>query len=136
MQCCLPARSARSAAAQQFTKEMDILDVWFESGSSHAAVLGHEPDLPWPADLYLEGGDQYRGWFHSSLLCAIGTRRQRALSHGRDQRMDARRAGPRHVEVAAAMTSIRSISPTAGGEIVRLWVASVDFREDVVARKH
>src|SRR5438270_5010661 len=57
-----------------FRKETDIIDVWFESGSSHAAVLGHEPDLPWPADLYLEGGDQYRGWFHSSLLVAVGTR--------------------------------------------------------------
>ena len=71
----LPAgNQLRNAAAPTFRKEMDILDVWFESGSSQAAVLGHEPDLPWPADLYLEGGDQYRGWFHSSLLCAVGTR--------------------------------------------------------------
>src|SRR5438105_4769622 len=57
----------------KFRKEMDIIDVWFESGSSHAVVLGHEPNLPWPADLYLEGSDQYRGWFQSSLLCAVGT---------------------------------------------------------------
>ena len=54
----------RDCGSERFTKETDILDVWFESGSSHAAVLGHEPNLPWPADLYLEGGDQYRGWFH------------------------------------------------------------------------
>ncbi|MFM9449626.1 class I tRNA ligase family protein, partial [Streptomyces acidiscabies] len=48
-----------------------IVDVWFESGVSHAAVLGRDPHLPWPADLYLEGHDQYRGWFHSSLLVAV-----------------------------------------------------------------
>src|ERR1035437_5048171 len=58
----------------KFRKEMDIIDVWFESGSSHAAVLGREPGLPWPADLYLEGGDQHRGWFHSSLLCDVATK--------------------------------------------------------------
>src|SRR6185503_20808929 len=51
----------------EFDKEKDILDVWFDSGSSHAAVLGHRKDLPWPADVYLEGSDQHRGWFHSSL---------------------------------------------------------------------
>ena len=116
----------------KFSKETDILDVWFESGCSHAAVLGHEPDLPWPADLYLEGGDQHRGWFHSSLLCAVGTRNQapyrgvatngwtldeqgRALSKSRGNDVDP-------VDIANRL----------GGEIVRLWVASVDFREDVV----
>ena len=121
-----------SAANTKFSKETDILDVWFESGCSHAAVLGHEPGLPWPADLYLEGGDQHRGWFHSSLLCAVGTRNQapyravatngwtldeqgRALSKSRGNDVDP-------VDIANRM----------GGEIVRLWVASVDFREDVV----
>ncbi len=116
----------------RFTKETDILDVWFESGCSHAAVLGREPGLPWPADLYLEGGDQHRGWFHSSLLCAVGTRNQapyravatngwtldeqgRALSKSRGNDVDP-------VDIANRM----------GGEIVRFWVASVDFREDVV----
>ena len=58
----------------EFDKEKDILDVWFDSGSSHAAVLGHRPDLPWPADVYLEGSDQHRGWFHSSLLIGVATR--------------------------------------------------------------
>ena len=117
---------------EKFSKETDILDVWFESGCSHAAVLGHEPGLPWPADLYLEGGDQHRGWFHSSLLCAVGTRNQapyrgvatngwtldeqgRALSKSRGNDVDP-------VDIANRL----------GGEIVRLWVASVDFREDVV----
>ena len=55
-------------AGTTFRKEMDIIDVWFESGSSHAAVLGREPNLPWPADLYLEGSDQYRGWFRAEII--------------------------------------------------------------------
>jgi isoleucyl-tRNA synthetase len=67
-------------------KETDILDVWFDSGSSHLAVLGHRADVPWPADVYLEGGDQYRGWFHSSLLIGVGIRGQapyrQVLTHG------------------------------------------------------
>jgi isoleucyl-tRNA synthetase len=116
----------------RFRKEMDIIDVWFESGSSQAAVLGHEPNLPWPADLYLEGGDQHRGWFHSSLLCGIGL-------HG---------AAPYRAVTTAGWTlddkgraQSKSLGNTVdpvdiakrfGGEIVRLWVSSVDFREDVV----
>ncbi|HEX5434969.1 MAG TPA: isoleucine--tRNA ligase, partial [Candidatus Angelobacter sp.] len=64
----VPAGTKCACGGTSFRKENDIIDVWFESGSSHAAVLGHEPNMPWPADLYLEGGDQYRGWFHSSLL--------------------------------------------------------------------
>ncbi len=115
-----------------FRKEMDIIDVWFESGSSQAAVLGHEPDLPWPADLYLEGGDQYRGWFHSSLLCAVGLHGSApykgVVTHGwtlDDQgRAQSKSIGNTvdPVEVAKKL----------GGEIVRLWASSVDFREDVV----
>ena len=114
-----------------FRKEMDIIDVWFESGSSHAAVLGHEANLPWPADLYLEGGDQYRGWFHSSLLCAVGTRGHspyRAVATNGWTLDPTGRAtskslgnGIDPVEIAKKM----------GGEIIRLWVASVDFQEDV-----
>ncbi len=117
----------------KFRKEMDILDVWFESGSSQAAVLGREAGLPWPSDLYLEGGDQYRGWFHSSLLCSVGARggtpyrsvatngwtldpQGRAMSKALGNGVDP-------VEVAEKL----------GAEIVRLWVASVDFREDVTA---
>jgi len=117
----------------KFRKEMDIVDVWFESGSSHAAVLGREPGLPWPADLYLEGGDQHRGWFQSSLLCAVATKgaapfrtcatvgwtldpQGRAMSKSLGNTVDP-------VEIADKL----------GAEIVRLWVASVDFREDVMA---
>src|SRR5208337_386701 len=70
----------------QFDKIDDILDVWFESGSTHAFVLEQRPDLQWPASLYLEGSDQHRGWFHSSLLESCGTRGRApydaVLTHG------------------------------------------------------
>src|SRR5262249_44263196 len=62
----------RNCGGRAFRKETDILDVWFDSGCSHAAVLEHHAELRWPADLYLEGSDQHRGWFHSSLLEAVG----------------------------------------------------------------
>jgi isoleucyl-tRNA synthetase len=116
---------------KQFKKETDILDVWFESGSSHAAVLGHEPNLPWPADLYLEGGDQHRGWFHSSLLCAIG------YEGSAPYRMVATSGWTLDEQGRAMSKSLGNtvdpveIAETLGGEIVRMWVASVDFREDV-----
>ena len=70
-------------------KESDILDVWFDSGSSPEAVLGKRDDLPWPADVYIEGGDQYRGWFQSSLLIGVGVHGRRPLSPGADAWMDA-----------------------------------------------
>jgi len=114
-----------------FRKETDIIDVWFESGSSHAAVLGHEPDLPWPADLYLEGGDQYRGWFHSSLLIAVGTR-----GHA-PYRAVATNGWTLDPQGKATSKSLGNgidpieIAKKLGGEIIRLWVASVDFQEDV-----
>jgi isoleucyl-tRNA synthetase len=115
-----------------FKKETDIVDVWFESGCSQAAVLGHEPNLPWPADLYLEGGDQYRGWFMSSMLCAMGTRGSSPY-HG------VVTPGWTLDEKGQAMSKSKGndvdpvdISKRLGAEIVRLWVASVDFREDVV----
>ena len=77
--CCRPEQFARNADGESFQKEMDILDVWFDSGVSYAAVLEHRNYLRAPADLYLEGSDQHRGWFHSSLLAAVGTRRHGAL---------------------------------------------------------
>src|SRR5438477_7560919 len=120
----------------KFSKETDIIDVWFESGSSHVAVLGHEPNLPWPADLYLEGSDQYRGWFHSSLLCAVGTR-------GRSPFRMVASVGWTHDEQGRAKSKLlgNGVDPVDvanrwGAEIVRLWVASVDFREDVAASEN
>jgi len=131
-----PGTQCMHCGGTAFKKETDILDVWFESGSSYLAVQGNEQEFPWPADLYLEGGDQYRGWFHSSLLCAMGTRgsapyamvatngwtldeQGRAMSKSLNNGVDP-------VDVANRM----------GGEIVRLWVASVDFREDVACSEN
>lgn len=114
-----------------FRKETDIIDVWFESGSSHAAVLGHDPRLPWPAELYLEGGDQYRGWFHSSLLVAVGTRGRAPY------RAVATNGWTLDPQGRATSKSLGNgidpieIAKRLGGEIIRLWVASVDFQEDV-----
>jgi isoleucyl-tRNA synthetase len=116
----------------KFEKETDIFDVWLESGASYLALVGDEPDYPWPSDLYLEGGDQYRGWFQSSLLCAMGT-------HGTPPYKGVVTPGWTLDEKGQAMSKSRGndvdpvdIASRLGGEIVRLWVASVDFREDVV----
>ncbi len=125
----------QGCGSDRFTKEMDILDVWFDSGTSQAAVLGDKAGfgLTWPADLYLEGGDQHRGWFHTSLLLSVGTKNAapyrrvatcgwtldeqgRALSKSRGNFIDPGEVGDQ-----------------LGADIIRLWVASVDFREDVVA---
>jgi isoleucyl-tRNA synthetase len=120
----------------KFKKETDIIDVWFESGSSHAAVLGHEPDLPWPADLYLEGGDQYRGWFHSSLLCAVGTRNQSPYREVLTNGWTLDEKGQAMSKSLGTGVDPVDIAERLGGEIVRLWVASVDFREDVTCSEH
>jgi isoleucyl-tRNA synthetase len=116
----------------KFDKETDIFDVWLESGASYLALLDDESSYPWPADLYLEGGDQYRGWFQSSLLCAMGT-------HGTPPYKGVVTPGWTLDEKGQAMSKSRGndvdpvdIAGRLGGEVVRLWVASVDFREDVV----
>jgi isoleucyl-tRNA synthetase len=129
----LPAGMKCAKCGGALKKEMDILDVWFESGCSQAAVLGHQPGLPWPADYYLEGGDQHRGWFHSSLLCAVGTR-------GGSPYRGCGTAGwtldpqgrAMHKHLGNTVDPV-SIADKMGAEIVRLWVGSVDFREDVMA---
>jgi isoleucyl-tRNA synthetase len=118
--------------SDKFEKETDIFDVWLESGASYLALVDDEPSYPWPSDLYLEGGDQYRGWFQSSLLCAMGT-------HASPPYKGVVTPGWTLDEKGQAMSKSRGndvdpvdIAGRLGGEIVRLWVASVDFREDVV----
>ncbi len=131
-----PGTTCNSCGTAEFKKEMDILDVWFESGASQAAVLGREKDLPWPADLYIEGGDQHRGWFQSSLLCAVGTR------DAAPYRMAATCGWTLDEQGRAMSKSLGNgvdpvdIAQRLGAEIVRLWVASVDFREDVAASEN
>ncbi|MFZ3265250.1 MAG: isoleucine--tRNA ligase [Terriglobales bacterium] len=119
-------------AGTKFEKESDIFDVWLESGASYLALVAAEPEYPWPSDLYLEGGDQYRGWFQSSLLCAMGT-------HATPPYRNVVTPGWTLDEKGQAMSKSRGndvdpvdIASRLGGEVVRLWTASVDFREDVV----
>jgi isoleucyl-tRNA synthetase len=116
----------------KFERETDIFDVWFESGASYLALRAAEPEYPWPSDLYLEGGDQYRGWFQSSLLCAMG-------AVGSPPYRGVVTPGWTLDEQGQAMSksSGNDVDPVdianrLGGEVVRLWAASVDFREDVV----
>jgi isoleucyl-tRNA synthetase len=108
-----------------------IVDVWFESGVSHAAVLGRDPRLPWPADLYLEGHDQYRGWFHSSLLVAVNDRGRApykgVVTHGFT--MDGQ--GRKMSKSLGNVISPLEVADKRGAEILRLWVAMIDFLEDM-----
>ena len=125
-----------NADRAEFRKEMDILDVWFESGSSWHAVLDAEPELGFPADLYTEGGDQHRGWFHSSLLTSVGLRGVAPY------RMVATSGWTLDEQGRAFSKSLGNgvdpvdVSKRLGAEIIRLWVASVDFREDVAASEN
>jgi isoleucyl-tRNA synthetase len=115
---------------KEFEKERDILDVWFDSGSSHAAVLGHRPDLPWPADVYLEGSDQHRGWFHSSLLIGVGTRGaapyKQVITHGFT--VDAE--GKKISKSMGNDVDTQKLINTYGADVLRLWTMMVDYRED------
>ncbi len=133
----LPAGTAcPNCAGTEFEKEMDILDVWFESGASWHAVLEADPELSWPADLYTEGGDQHRGWFHSSLLTSV------AVKGKAPYRMVATSGWTLDEQGRPLSKSLGNgvdpvdIANRLGGEIVRLWVASVDFREDVAASEN
>ncbi|HEU5403893.1 MAG TPA: isoleucine--tRNA ligase [Terriglobales bacterium] len=121
----------QKCSGTNFRKEMDIIDVWFESGSSQAAVLGRN-GLPWPADLYLEGGDQHRGWFHSSLLCALGLHEAAPFRGVTTCGWTLDDQGRAQSKSLGNVVDPVDIAKRLGGEIVRLWVASVDFREDVV----
>jgi isoleucyl-tRNA synthetase len=126
-----PGYRCPACGGDRFAKETDILDVWFDSGVSHAAVLERHPDLSWPADLYLEGSDQHRGWFHTSLLTAVGTRGRApfkaVLTHGFTVDAQGRKMSKSLGNVVAPQEVIAK----HGAEILRLWVASENFREDV-----
>lgn len=117
--------------ANDFHKETDILDVWFDSGVSHAAVLEQRANLQWPADLYLEGSDQHRGWFHSSLLTAVGTRKaapyKAVLTHGFVVDAEGKKMSKSIGNVIAPEKVIKQY----GAEILRLWVSASDYRDDI-----
>ncbi|WP_436952378.1 isoleucine--tRNA ligase [Staphylococcus shinii] len=115
----------------EFTKETDIMDVWFDSGSSHRGVLEERPELSYPADLYLEGSDQYRGWFNSSITTSVATRGQSPyrmlLSHGFV--MDGE--GKKMSKSLGNVIVPDQIVKQKGADIARLWVSSVDYLADV-----
>jgi isoleucyl-tRNA synthetase len=118
-------------AAGDWEKVDDILDVWFDSGCTHAFVLEARPELKWPADLYLEGSDQHRGWFHSSLLESCGTRGrapyESVLTHGFVLDEQRRKMSKSLGNVVVPQT----VMEQSGAEILRLWVASSDYEEDL-----
>ncbi len=142
--------SCPGCGGTRFQQESDILDVWFESGVSHAAVLKQRPELSWPADLYLEGSDQHRGWFQSSLLTAIAADRVEPKASDRvepkaSDRNEARapyRAvlthgfvvdgeGKKMSKSAGNVIAPQEVIQRHGAEVLRLWVAAEDYREDI-----
>jgi len=131
----LPAGTKCSCGASEWRKETDILDVWFDSGSSHLAVLDRldatGQKLPWPADMYLEGPDQYRGWFHSSLLVGVAVRDgapyRHVLTHG--WTLDAK--GQPMSKSLGNVVLPTEVCEKWGADLLRLWVASQDYTADV-----
>ncbi len=117
--------------SQDYEQVRDILDVWFDSGCTHAFTLEERPDLKWPADIYLEGSDQHRGWFHSSLLESCGTRGRapydQVLTHGFIMGEDGKKMSKSLGNVVAP----QDVMKTSGADILRLWVASSDYSDDI-----
>jgi isoleucyl-tRNA synthetase len=117
--------------AADYTQVTDIIEVWFDSGSTHAFVLEQRPDLKWPADLYLEGSDQHRGWFHTSLLEACGTRGRApfdaVLTHGfvLDER------GRKMSKSLGNVVAPQDVVNQSGADILRLWVVASDYAQDL-----
>ena len=114
-----------------FRKESDIMDVWFDSGSSHAAVCKTRPELAWPADMYLEGSDQHRGWFQSSLLTSVATEgkapHRAVLTHGYVVDGEGRKMSKSVGNTVAPQEVIAQY----GADIIRLWAASSDYKADI-----
>jgi isoleucyl-tRNA synthetase len=131
----LPEHVKCSCGGRSFRKETDIMDVWFDSGSSHAAVLETTEGLSWPADMYLEGSDQHRGWFQSSLLTSVATRGaapfRRVLTHGyvidEEKRKMSKSLG-NGIDPAEVIKEY-------GADILRLWVGSSDYTSDIKISK-
>ena len=126
-----PGTRCAKCGDQGFRKETDILDVWFDSGCSHAAVLEARSELRWPAEMYIEGSDQHRGWFQSSLLESIGTRGsppyKSVITHGFF--MDAE--GRKMSKSLGNVITLEELLPKYGAEILRLWVTSEDYTQDI-----
>jgi isoleucyl-tRNA synthetase len=119
----------------EFEREMNILDVWFDSGSSHEAVLSVRPELTWPANIYLEGSDQHRGWFQSSLLVGLGTRGRppfrEVLTHGFLIDLE----GKKMSKSLGNSIEPQDVIKQSGADILRLWVSMSDYREEIRVSK-
>jgi len=130
-----PGTQCPHCQGKEWIKEKDILDVWFDSGVSYAAVLEKRPNVHFPADIYLEGSDQHRGWFHSSLLTSVATRNQApyqaVLTHG----FVVDGQGKKYSKSAQNYTPPDKIINSLGAEILRLWVAAEDYRNDIRVSK-
>jgi isoleucyl-tRNA synthetase len=117
--------------SDDYEQVKDILDVWFDSGCTHAFVLEERPDLKWPADVYLEGSDQHRGWFHSSLLESCGTRGRapynQVITHGFTLAEDGRKMS----KSLGNTTVPQEVIKNSGADILRLWVATCDYADDM-----
>jgi isoleucyl-tRNA synthetase len=124
-----------SCGGTSFERERDILDVWFDSGSSHEAVLARTPELGWPSDMYLEGSDQHRGWFQSSLLVALATRGRppfrEVLTHGFLIDLEGRKMSKSLGNTIVPQEVIKE----SGAEIIRLWVSMTEFTEELRVSK-
>ena len=127
----LPGTKCGKCGSTGFTKEKDILDVWFDSGSSHLAVLTGKNDLEWPSDLYIEGGDQYRGWFHSSLLVGVGLRNNAPYRECATNGWALDGEGRAMSKSLGNVIAPEDIIKHHGADVLRLWCASVSFNEDV-----
>ncbi len=127
----VPDLSCAKCQGKSFKKEQDILDVWFDSGVSYAAVCEDDPELGLPIDLYLEGSDQHRGWFHSTLLAAVGGRGEApyrsVLTHG----FVVDGQGKKLSKKTGNYTPPETVLKTRGAEVLRLWVASEDYRSEM-----
>lgn len=128
-----PGLQCGNCGGEDFRKEKDIMDVWFDSGSSHKAVLETRGDLRWPADMYLEGSDQHRGWFNSSLSTSVAVTGQApyriVLTHGFTVDEQGRKMSKSLGNVVDPLKIIEKM----GADILRLWVSSADYRGDVAA---
>ena len=120
----------------KFTKEKDILDVWFDSGSSHQAVMAKRPDLNFPCDLYLEGSDQYRGWFNSSLITAVAATGKAPYRGILSQGFVLDEKGHKMSKSLGNVISPNDVIKQMGAEIIRLWVVSVDTTSDVAVSQN
>ncbi len=127
----LPEGTACECGCTRFTKETDIMDVWFDSGSSHSGVLDVKKSLKFPADIYLEGNDQYRGWFQSSLLTSVAARGcapyKTVITHG----MIVDQTGEKFSKSKGNGISPKQIIEKYGADILRLWVVSADYKTDM-----